>query len=55
MFQLELSARNTKWRLQLEEFAEVLNLLTKGITLAPDVDGFCLLKRSQHFTPEAVI
>ena len=55
MFQLKLSTRNTEWRRQLEELAEVLNLLTKCITLAPDVNGFCLLKWSQYLTPAPVV
>jgi len=51
MFQLELSTRHTERRLLLEELAEVLHLLTKAITLAPDVNGLGLLKRSQDLTP----
>lgn len=51
MFELELSIRDTEWCLLLEELAEVLNLLTKCITLTPDVDSLSLLQRSKHLTP----
>lgn len=43
MLQLQLSTRHTERSLLLEELAEVLNLLTKGITLAANVNGFSLL------------
>ena len=51
MLQLELATRHTERCLLLEELAEVLHLFSKGITLAPDVNGLSLLKRSQHLTP----
>ena len=51
MFQLELAPRNAEWSLLLEELAEVVHLLTKGVTLAADVDGLSLLERGQDLTP----
>lgn len=55
MLQLELSPWNTEWSLLLEELTELLHLLTKGVTLAADVDGFSLLKGSQNLTPACMI
>jgi len=54
MFQLELAPRDAEWSLLLEELAEVLHLLTKGVTLAADVYGLSLLKWSQDFTPARI-
>ena len=54
MLQLELATRNTERRLLLEEFAELLHLLPKGITLAPDLNGLCLLERRQLLTPAGI-
>lgn len=55
MLQLELSPWDTEWSLLLEELAELLHLLTKGVTLAADVYGFSLLKGSQNLTPACMI
>lgn len=54
MFQLELCPRDTEWSLLLEELAEVLHLLTKGVTLAAYVYGLSLLKWGQDFTPACI-
>ena len=51
MLQLELATRHAEGRPLLEEFAELLHLLPKGITLAPDLNSLCLLKRRQLLTP----
>lgn len=45
MLQLELATRHAEGRLLLEELAELLHLLPKGIALAPDLNGLCLLER----------
>ncbi len=54
VFQLELAPRDTEWSLLLEELAEVLHLLTKGVTLAADVYGLSLLKWGQDLTPACI-
>ena len=53
MLQFQLSTRNSEGSLLLEELAELLHLLTKGITLAANVNGLSLLERRQHLTPAA--
>lgn len=54
MFQLELCPWDAEWSLLLEELAEVLHLLAKGVTLAADVYGLSLLEWGQDLTPACI-
>lgn len=51
MLKLELWASDSEGSLGLEELAELLYALPKGITLSPDVNGLALLHGCKRLSP----